>query len=480
MGKVEIIKSLFWKLTERTGVQIINMIISVILARLLVPADYGIISLTGVFISISNVLIQSGMSSSLLQKKRPDKLDYSTALVASLFISILIYLSIFLFSPMISNYFSAPYLTIVLRVLSLKIIFDAVYSIQNAYASKNLYYNRIFISSMFATGISGFIGVYMAFSNYGVWALVAQQLIFSIFNSIIMITQIGNIFSLNFSISRFKGLFSFGSDIMISDLIDSVFLNIRSVLIGRFFTANILGYFTKGRQFPERIITNLNGSIQSVMLVAYSEKQEDTTTLKKMLRRSMSISAFVIFPIMIGLTVIAEPLVFVLLTEKWSGSIIYIQIASLTFMWMPIHTANIQIIKAMGESRIILRLQMVRKFIEIIILMISIEYGVIAIALGELVSTLISFAINLYPNKRLINYGPLEQVKDILPALTASTIMGVLIYQLNYLDYSNLIILLLQIIIGTIIYLLTAKIFKINDLDYVLNTGKDLLKMLSK
>lgn len=474
MNKVQIIKSLFWKLIERAGVQGITFVISLLLARLLTPEDYGMISLTTIFISISNVFVQSGLSTSIIQKKTPDSLDYSTVFYCSVVLSLLIYIILYLSSPYISVFFGIADLNKILRVLSLNIIFGAFISIQNAYASKKLMYKEVFKSAIIASVLSGIVGIIAAYMELGVWALVIQQLLSSILNCIILYLIIPWRPSLSFSLKRFKELFNFGSNILFSELVNNVFINLRGLVIGKFYTASALGYFNRGRHFPELIMNNVNGAIQSVMLVAYSSEQDNNIILKRMVRRSMKISAFIVFPLMIGMAVIAEPLVIVLLTEKWRSSVIYIQICALTFMWMPIHTANLQVIKAMGHSQLILKLELIRKIIELIVLIISIRFGVIVIALGEVFTTILSLLINLYPNKKLISYSIKEQFKDVLPSLSAAVIMAILIYPIGFLNINYGLQLIAQVFLGGVVYLIIAKLLRMESYTYLLNSVKEL------
>lgn len=473
MNKITIVKSLIWKLSEGFGVQGITFVISLLLARLLTPEDYGVISMTTIFITLSNVLIQSGLSASILQKKEPDALDFSTSLIATFVVSIMIYCLLIMFSPQISDFFNMPLLSPVLRVLAFKIIIDAFFSIINAYASKTLQYNKSFFSSTTASLVSGIVGIVMALNGLGVWSLVVQQLLKSLLSCVLLTILLRWIPKWKFSFMRLKTLLQYGTNILLSDLINNIFLNIRTILIGKFFTSSDLGIYNRGRQFPQFIMTNVNDAIQSVMFVAYSNQQDNRDTLKQMTRKSMKISSFIIFPMMIGLAVLARPLILLILTETWSDSIIFIQITSLSFMLMPIHTTNLQVIKATGNSKLILKLELVRKIIELFVLMISFKFGLITIALGELLTTVISLIINLNPNKRIISYGLREQLEDFMPSIICSFLMGMIIYPIQIIIDNKLLIIIISILIGVLFYIFINFIFNRKTMQYAIKTMKE-------
>ncbi len=471
MNREKIFSSLIWKLLERAGIQSVGFIVSLILARLLSPSDYGLITLIIVFINLANVFIQGGFNTSLIQKKDTDNLDYSSVFIFSLFTSFILYLVLFFSAPYIAIFYNELKLIMVIRVLSLILITGAVNSIQVAFVSRTMEFKKLFMSSIGSILISATIGIGMALNGYGVWALVFQQISNQICTVIIMWFTIPWRPKLLFSFKRLKNLLGYGWKILLSNLTNTLFLNLRSLLIGKIYTPEMLGYFNRGRQFPEIIMTNVNGSIQSVMLVAYSNEQDNTLKIKSMVRRSMTVSSFIIFPMMFGLAVVAEPLVRLLLTDKWILAIPYIQICAFTYMLMPIHTANLQAIKAMGHSDIILKLEIIRKILELSILVFSLKYGIFAIAIGEVITTVISLGINLYPNKRFINYGVLEQLKDIFPSFISSLIMAAIVLSINFIRMNLLIGFLIQIIVGVVIYVLLAYLFNRVTVNYL----KDLM-----
>ena len=468
--KRDVFSSLFWKFVERSGAHGISLLVSIVLARLLLPEEYGLISLTTIFITLANVFIQSGFNTALIQKKDVDDLDFSTVFYASLLIAGLLYIILFFSSQFIANFYGEPKLIAVLRVLSIILFFGAVNSIQIAIISRNMQFKKLFYSNIGAIMVSGVIGIVMAYNGYGVWALVGQQLSNHFFSTAIMWFKVKWRPKLLFSLARLQNLLSYGSKILVANLITTLFLDLRSLIIGKMYSANMLAYFNKGKMFPSVIITNINGSIQSVMLPTYSSQQDNKRRVKAMVRRSIKTSTFIVFPMMIGLAIVAEPLVKVILTEKWQSSVPFLQIFCFTYMLMPIHTANLEAIKALGYSNSILKIEIVKKVLEFITLVISLNYGVYAIAIGTFITSIISLVINSYPNIKILNYGYREQIRDIAPSLLLSIIMGIVIYTITFIRLPTLLTLFLQVCIGIIIYLGMARLFRIESFVYLYST----------
>lgn len=474
--KSNIISSLIWKLLERSGTQGIQFIVQIVLARLLLPEEYGIIAIVMVFILLANVFVQSGFNTALIQKKDTDEVDFSSVLYLSLGVAGVLYVVIYLAAPFIANFYSQPLLIPVLRVLSITLFIGAFNSIQNAFVARNMLFKKLFLSSLVASIISGVVGITAAYNNWGVWALVAQQLTNQLMIAIILWFTVKWRPHLIFSITRVKSLFSYGSKLLASGLLDTLYSNLRTLIIGKMYTPSMLGYYNKGQQFPQLIVSNINGSIQSVMLPALSSHQDNRKRVKEMMRRAIVSSSFLIFPMMVGMAVVAEPLVEIVLTDKWLPAVPFLQIACFTFALWPIHTANLQAINAMGRSDIFLRLEIIKKIMGLIILGISLPFGVYAIALGGVFTGLIGTFINAYPNKELLNYSYKEQWLDIMPSLLISLIMGGIVYLFNFLSFPAWQVLILQIVSGGIIYILLAKIFKIESLTYLVETMKQLIK----
>ncbi|MEG0051018.1 MAG: lipopolysaccharide biosynthesis protein [Terrisporobacter sp.] len=474
-GKEKIIQSLIWKLMERGGVQGIQFIMQIILARLLTPEDYGSIAIIAIFITIANVFVQTGFNTALIQKKETDELDYSSVFYLSVFVALIIYIILFVAAPFIADFYGIDNLTVVIRVISITLFFGAYNSIQNAIVAKHMEFRKLFFSSTGAVFISGMIGIALAYAGFGVWALVAQQLINQITISVILSFILKWHPKLMFSFERIKVLFSYGCKLLVSALIDTFYMNIRSLIIGKMYSPSMLGFYNRGDQFPQLIVSNINGSIQSVMLPALSSQQDNVDKVKNMMRRGIVTSSFIVFPTMVGLAIVAKPLVSILLTDKWLPCVHFLQIFCISYALWPIHTANLQAINAMGRSDIYLKLEIAKKVVGMIILVISLFYGVYGIAIGTLIAGIISTFINSYPNKKLLNYSYLEQMKDIMPSFIISILMGIITYSVRFLNMGNMFTITIQILVGAISYIVLAKIFKLECYIYLVDTLKGIL-----
>lgn len=474
--KSKVLTSLFWKLLERGGTQGVQFVIQIVLARLLVPNDYGIIALIAIFITIANVFIQSGFNTALIQKKDANEMDFSSVFYLSLVVASLLYLIIFFTAPIIAQFYGIPKLVPILRVISITLFFGAFNSIQNAVVARSMEFKRLFYSSLGAVLISGVVGIVMAYSGFGVWALVAQQLVNQFAITVILWFTVRWRPQLIFSFERVKGLFSYGWKLLVSALIDTLYTNIRSLIIGKMYTPSMLGFYNRGDQFPQIIVTNIDGSIQSVMLPTLASEQDNKHRVKELVRRSIVTSSFILFPMMVGLAVIAEPLVIILLTKKWLPCVPFLQIACASYALYPIHTANLQAINALGRSDVFLKLEVVKKIIGILILGVSIVYGAYAIAIGMVITGIIATFINAYPNLKLLNYSYIEQCKDIMPSILLSFLMGFLVYHFKWLNLQPWLTILIQVSVGGILYVTMAKVFKLECYQYLIMTFKDILK----
>lgn len=474
--KNQVFLSLLWKLMERGGTQGIQFIVQIVLARVLVPNDYGIIALIAIFITIANVFVQSGFNTALIQKKDANETDFSSVFYLSVVVASLLYLFLFFTAPFIADFYSIPELVSVLRVLSITLFFGAFTSIQNAVISKKMQFKKLFFSSLGAMILSGIVGIVLAYAGFGVWALVVQQLTNQFSVTIILWFTVKWRPKLIFSFKRVKGLFSYGWKLLASSLIDTLYMNLRSLIIGKMYSPVMLGFYNRGDQFPQLIVSNINGSIQSVMLPALSLEQSNRQRVKEMVRRSIVTSSFIVFPLMIGLAVIGESLVKILLTDKWLSCVPFLQVFCLSYALWPIHTANLQAINALGRSDIFLNLEIIKKIMGITILGVSMFYGVYAIAIGTLISGIVCTFINAYPNLKLLNYSYNEQWKDITPSLILSLVMGFVSYSIQWLHMTAWLTLIIQICIGAIVYIGMAKIFKLECFTYLLTTIKDMFK----
>lgn len=474
-SKNKIISSLVWKFFERGGTQAIQFVVQIVLARLLLPEVYGTVALVSVFITLAQVFVQSGLGTALIQKKDADNLDFSSVFYVSLAMATVLYAILFIAAPYIAGFYHDEKLSSVLRTLGLILLFGAVNSIQNAYVSRHMMFKELFKRSIGALLISGIAGIAAAYAGLGVWALAIQQLVNQASITVIMWFTVKWRPTYAFSFERVKMLFSFGWKLLLSSLIDTLYRDLRTLIIGRIYTPATLGFYNRGQQFPQLIVSNVNGSIQSVMLPALSVHQDDKAKVKAMMRRAIVTSSFIIFPMMVGMAAVAEPLVKVLLTEKWLPAVPFLQIFCFSYMLWPIHTANLQAINAMGRSDIFLKLEVIKKIIGLVVLSVSVPVGVVAIALGGVVSGIISSFINAWPNRQLLDYSYAEQIKDILPSLGTSLLMGICVWLLGYLHLPAIALLMIQVLSGAIVYVTCAALFRIESFNYLRATIREFL-----
>jgi teichuronic acid exporter len=474
IGKERVIFSLFWKLMERGGTQGVQFIVQIVLARLLLPKDYGIIALVVIFTSIASVFVESGLNSALIQKKDADEVDFSSVFYLSLLIAISIYIILYLVAPFIAAFYKIPEITVVFRVLSIKLFFGAINSVQNAVISRNLQFKKLFFSSTGAILVSGAVGIYMADAGFGVWALVGQQLSSQLLVTLILWFTVKWRPRLLFSLKRLKGLFSYGWKLLAASLLSTIYNDISSLIIGKMYAPAMLGFYNRGQLFPSLIVSNVDGSIQSVMFPVLASQQDNRRRVKDMMRRSIVTSSFLIFPAMVGMAVIAEPLVKILLTDKWLPAVPFLQIFCAVYVLWPIHSANLQAIKGLGYSDIYLKMEVIKKIVGLSILTVTVFYGVYAIALGMVLSGIIASFINAYPNKELLNYGYKEQWSDIYPSLLLSLVMGVVVFSFKWFGLPVLITLVVQVCVGVILYVGMAWMFKLKCFNYLIITARDL------
>ena len=473
MERKKVISGLIWKLAERIGAQGVNLIVSIILARILTPEEYGIVALVTIFITISNVFLEIGFGTALIQKKDADDLDFSSVFYCNIGISLVLYLVIFLLAPFIASIYKIPQLTIVLRVLAISVLVAALKSIQNAYVSRNMLFKKFFMSTIIGTIISAIIGIWMAYQGFGVWALVTQQLTNIIIDTTVLWVTVKWRPILKFSFKRLKELFKFGWKMLCSGLIDTIYNELYGLSIGKIYSAGQLAYYNKANQFPHLITVNIDGSISSVMLPALSNEQDKKDKLKSMMRRAIKTSSYLLSPMLIGLAVVAEPLVKILLTDKWLPVVPLMQLLCFSYVLWPIHTINLQTISALGRSDIYLRVEIIKKVIGIIALIISCPFGITTMVIAKVVTSVIFTFINSYPNKKLIDYSFKEQARDILPYMLLAVTMGLVVYGLKIFINNTIILLILQVLIGALIYFSSSIILKLDAYMYLINMIKN-------
>lgn len=461
--KENIFKGLFWKFAERIMAQGVSFFISVILARILLPEEYGLVSLIMVFITIANVFVSNGFGEALIQKSDADETDFCTIFYCSFIVSLLLYLLLFIFSNKVAEFYENDQLVWVLRILALKLPLSSINTIQQAYVSRKMLFKKFFYSTLGGTILSGIIGIYMAYYGFGVWALVAQYLINSLVDTIILFITVDWHPQLKFSFNSAKQLMSFGWKLTAAQLINTGYSQLRSLLIGKVYSSSDLAYYNRGNQFPQLFISNIDTSINGVLFPALAKCNSNIMQVKKFTRKSMRTTAYIIFPLMVGLGMVAETLISLILTDKWLECIPYLRWGCIYFAMQPIQTANWQAIKALGRSDICFKYEIVKKSIGIIVLIITLNINVYAVAAANGIMGIVMAMINMYPNQKLINYRYKEQFKDLIPSLVASLIMGGVVACINLVPIAHGLKLIVQIIVGIVSYIQISIILNIEE-----------------
>lgn len=480
MSSTNVITNFFWRFLERCGAQGVTFIVSIVLARLLDPTVYGTVALVTIFTTIMQVFVDSGMGNALIQKKDADDLDFSSVFYFNMAMCSVLYLIMFFAAPLIASFYRMPELTAIVRVLSFVVVISGVKNVQQAYVSRHLMFKRFFFSTLGGTIGAAVIGIAMAYLGFGVWALVVQMLFNAAVDTTILWITVKWRPKKMFSFQRLKSLFSYGWKLLASSLIDTVYNDLRQLIIGKKYSSGDLAYYNQGKKFPQLIVTNINTSIDSVLLPTMSKAQDDMAAVRSMTRRAIKTSTFLMMPAMIGLAVCAEPLVQLILTEKWLPCVLFLRIFCITYAFYPIHTANLNAIKAMGRSDLFLKLEIIKKTVGIIAILITMWISVQAMAYSFLVTTILNQIINSWPNKKLLNYSYLEQVKDMMPQILLSLGMGAAIYAVSFLHLSASLTLLIQIPLGVLAYWSGSKIFHVESYTYIIEMVKNFKKRKKK
>ena len=470
-----VISNFIWRFAERCGAQLVTFIVSIVLARILAPEDHGTIALVTVFTTILQVFVDSGLGTALIQKKNADDLDFSSVFYFNFVVCLVLYAAMFMAAPVIAKFYGDVTLTPIIRVISLTIVISGVKGIQQAYVSKNMLFKRFFFSTIGGTIFSAFIGIGLAKAGYGVWALVAQQLSNTTVDTVILWITVRWKPRKNFSWERLKGLLSFGWKLLVSSLLDTCYNNLRNLIIGKMYSPSDLAFYNQGDKFPKLIVTNINTSIDSVLLPTMSSAQDDRERVKNMTRRAIKTSTYVMAPLMMGLAFCATPIVKLVLTDKWLPCVPFLRIFCITYMFWPVHTANLNAINAMGRSDWFLRLEIIKKIMGMAILLSTMWFGVMAMAYSLLLSSVLSQIINSWPNRKLLGYGYLEQVRDFAPGILLAVAMGICVYLIGYISLPTIVTLGIQILAGATFYIGISAILKLEEFEYLLGMIKSFL-----
>ena len=474
--KQKVISGVIWRSVEQFGIQIVNFIVAIVLARLLGPDAFGTIALLTIFIALSEVIANAGFGQALIQKKNADDLDFNSVFYFSCVIGICLYFVLFFIAPHVAVFYNLPILKILLRVLALRVIVDMIASVQNSYLSRNMLFKKSFIIAFPSIVFSAIVGICLAIFDFGVWALVWSTLAGCLLNLVLKWLIIGWRPSLQFSFLRLRMLWGFGSKILISNFLDTFFSQLYSIVIGKVYTKEDLAFYNRGDHIPKIGMTCIQGAISSVIFPAFSKIQNDTEKLKEAMHKTMRIASMVVSPIMIGLAMMSRPIILVLLGEKWEFAVPFMQIACFIYVFWPMYAISLQSIQALGRSDIFLKLEIYKKIILLIVLVCTCKYGVIIIALGRLITSPLSMIINVYPNKKLIGYSFKNLFCDLKAGFILSLLVVVFTLPILFLPIPDIYILLIQSVLFLFAIAIALKFLKLKELDSVLLQLKSKLK----
>lgn len=473
-----VLSNLVWRFLERCGAQLVTLLVSIVLARLLDPAVYGTIALVTVITTILQVFVDGGFATALIQKKDADDLDFSTVFYFNVVACLFLYILVFLIAPAIANFYRMPELTKVIRVVSLIIIISGVKNVQQAYVSRNMLFKRFFFATLGGTLGAAVVGIALAYLGYGVWALVGQLLFNTTVDTLILWITVKWRPIKAFSIVRLKSLFSFGWKMLVANLIATLNGQLRQLIIGKVYSSEDLAFYNRGRQFPDLIVSNINTSIDSVLFPALSNEQDNSDKVRDMTRRSIKVSTYIMAPLMMGLFACADTVVSLVLTDKWLPSVPYLRIFCVCFLFYPIHTANLNAIKATGRSNVLLKLEIIKDVFSVLVLLITMRYGTLTIAYGMLGCSVFGQIVNSWPNRDTLKYTYKQQLMDIIPNCLTAVIMGVVVSSVKFLGLGIGFTLVLQLLVGVILYLIISIITRNSSFYYILSIIKPIFKRI--
>ena len=456
-------KGVFWSTVERFSVQGVQFLIMIVMARLLTPHDYGIIGMLAIFLAVSQSLIDSGFSQALIRKQGRTEIDNNTVFYFNIVVSAFLYVILYISAPFVADFYGTPLLCSVMRVVCLGIIFNSLAVVQRALLTIKIDFKTQAKAALTAAIASGVIGIAMAYHGFGVWSLVTQQLLNLGINTGLLWLLSKWRPRLVYSWQSFHELFAFGSKLLASGLLDTIYRNIYSIVIGKLFSASSLGHYTRAHQFSEFPSSNLTGIIQRVTYPVLCEIQDDNERLSNIYRRFLKLSAFVIFPLMVGLSSVAQPFVDIILGRQWNFCGQLLQIICFSMMWYPIHSINLNLLQVKGRSDLFLRLEIIKKILGVSVLCVTAPFGLVVMCYGQIFNSLVALAINTYYTGKLINVGFFRQMRDLCPTLALCLAMFALILSLNSFFTSDAAQLCVGVAIGVTFYSLASYAFKFSE-----------------
>ena len=469
LAKSNVISSLFWKLFEKGGRAVVELLVQIIMARLLVPEEFGALAIMLVFVNVGNVIVQSGLNTALVQVPDVGGRDCSTVFWLSLGVSLVLYVAVFACAPLFASFYAMPHIVWPLRALALVLVVNSFNAVQVAIVQRALEFRKVFNATIASVAVSGVLGVASALAGAGLWALVVQQLAYQIANCAALALQVRWRPRAIFDAGRAWRLFSFGWKLLASGLLDQGYQSLSDLIIGKQFSAGSLGLVSQGKKYPMAVGSMLDGAIQPVMLSAVSRVQDDITCVKRLVRRALKTSTYLIVPSMVAFALVAEPLVRLLLGEQWLGCVPFLQMYCFVYALLPIHTTNLQAINGVGRSDLFLGLELVKKAYGLVVMLFA------AFVLRDIYFLVGSYMLTAWPNRKIIGYSYAEQIRDICPAFLLAAASAAVAFPVGLLALPDLVTAALQVAVMAVAYLILSRLFKVEALSYLLNTAQELV-----
>lgn len=475
--KSSAIHALFWKFFEQGGTAAVTLIVQVVMARMLSPQEFGALAIMLVFVNVGNVMVQSGLNTAIIQNPDTTDDDCSTVFWMSLAVSVTIYVLVFFAAPAVAAFYGLPQIVAPLRVLVLVLIVNAYNSVQEAIVARNLQFNKTARATVVAGFVSGTTGIVMAATGFGIWALVVQQLLQQLVKCIVLAAQVPWKPRRVFHLGRARVLFGFGWKLLVSGIMDQGYQSLTDLIIGKVFTSTDLGYVSQGKKYPFYLGAMLDGVIQPVMLSTVAQVQADVVRVKRLVRRALKTSTFIIVPAMVAFAVAADPLVRIIFGDKWLPSVPFLQMYCLIYALLPIDTTNLQALNGMGRSDLFLKLEVIKKVIGLgtICFTAFVIGDIYAIVIGQVISNFVCTFVNAAPNKRVIGYDYLEQARDVFPAFLLSAVAGAAAWPIGLLGWGSVPTALVQLLVMVVVYVGVAWLFRVEELSYLLTTLRELI-----
>ena len=475
--KEKTLSSLFWKLFERGGASAVLLIVQIVMARLLAPDDFGALVIMLVFVNIGNVMVQSGLNTALVQSQEADADDFSTVFWMSFAISLFLCAIVFAAAPAVANFYDMGHLVWPLRCLAPILVINSYNAVQIAYVQRELEFRKVFRATIASATISGCAGIGAAVAGAGLWALIVQQLAYQVVNCVVLAFQVPWKPRFIFVSSRAKRLFSFGWKLLASHLLDAGYQSLADLIIGKQFTAADLGLVSQGKKYPQALGQMLDGAIQPVMLSAAARVQYDLPRVKRLVRRALKTSSFLIMPCMTLLALTAAPLVNLILGEKWLPCVWFLQVYCVDYALLPIHASNLQALNAMGRSDLFLKLEVVKKAYAVVLMLFAVfvlksVYWVVGFSV---IASVINVFINAWPSRRVIGYSYREQLRDIAPGVGLSLASAAIAWPLCLTGLPDVVLVVAQVVVMAAAYLGLSKLFRVEALEYLVATFNEIL-----